>query len=328
MTNGLFYRLFSRCTSKAKLLSFLLIGVMLLSCSGYQVRSDRSRGVYHRVKSGETLSAIARAYHVKLQDLAEINNISKPDQIETDSVIFIPDASQVVDDVITAARSQAPPVQMQVYDATDTEAKTTKAPAVPRKEPQKKETVTEPVKKREKPPVDVTTKDLPAPPRVMDREGVAPGGTAKVEGAETADQTVKKKEIVEKADEIQFDKDRFIWPVKGKVVSRFGIQPNKMNYNGIRIAATEEAAVQAAAAGKVINSVHLERYGETIIIEHDDQYATVYTHLGIRTVQKGVSVKKGDRIAFLGKAGDKGESYLDFEIRYKYKARNPLFFLP
>ena len=159
MTDGLFYRLFSRCTAKRKLLSFLLIGAMLLSCSGYPVRSDRSRGVYHRVKSGETLSAIARAYHVKLQDLAEINNISKPDQIETDSVIFIPDASQVVDDVITAARSQAPPVQMPVYDATDTEAKTAKAPAVPQKEPQKKETVTEPVKKREKPPVDMTTKD-------------------------------------------------------------------------------------------------------------------------------------------------------------------------
>ena len=117
MTNGLFHRL--RCTTQWKLFSFLLIGAMLLSCSGYPVRSDRSRGVYHRVKSGETLSAIARAYHVKLQDLAEINNISKPDQIETDSVIYIPDASQVVDDVITAARSQAPPVQMPVYDATD-----------------------------------------------------------------------------------------------------------------------------------------------------------------------------------------------------------------
>ena len=142
---------------------FLLIGAMLLSCSGYPVRSDRPRGVYHRVKSGETLSAIARAYHVKLQDLAEINNISKPDQIETDSVIFIPDANQVVDDVMTAARSQAPRVEMPVYDATDTETKTAKAPAVPRKEPPKKETVTEPTKQREKAPVDVTTKDRTTP---------------------------------------------------------------------------------------------------------------------------------------------------------------------
>ncbi|MEK7374411.1 MAG: LysM domain-containing protein, partial [Thermodesulfobacteriota bacterium] len=84
----------------------LLIGLTILSCAGYPLRSERPRGIYHRVKSGETLSAIARAYQVNLQDLAEINNISNPDQIEVDSVIFVPDASQVLDDVLTAARSQ------------------------------------------------------------------------------------------------------------------------------------------------------------------------------------------------------------------------------
>ena len=137
--------------------------------------------------------------------------------------------------------------------------------------------------------------------------GSRPEISGKSEGTETVDRTVKKKENVEKAEEIQFDKDRFIWPVKGKVISRFGIQPNKMNFNGIRIAATEEAAVQAAAGGTVIFSAPLKEYGETIIIKHEDNYATVYTHLGTRTVRGDVRVKKGDRIAFLGKAGDRVE---------------------
>ena len=75
-----------------------------------------------------------------------------------------------------------------------------------------------------------------------------------------------------------------------------------MYYNGIRIAAAEGTAVQAAADGLVIFSAHLKDYGETIIIQHEDQYATVYTHLGIRTVRGETRVKKGDRIAFLGKA--------------------------
>ncbi len=57
MTYRHFFRLFSCCIAEWKLVSFLLIGAMLLSCSGYPVRSDRSRGVYHRVKSGETLWA-------------------------------------------------------------------------------------------------------------------------------------------------------------------------------------------------------------------------------------------------------------------------------
>ena len=57
-------------------------------------------------------------------------------------------------------------------------------------------------------------------------------------------------------------------------------------------------------------------------------YATVYTHLETRTVRGDTRVKKGDRIAFLGKADNQEEPYLHFEIRYKNKARNPLFFLP
>ncbi len=328
MTDGPLSGVFSRIIACRKMVAFLVIGAMLLSCSGYSVRGSRPRGVYHRVKSGETLSAIARAYHVKLQDLAEVNNISKPDQIETDSVIFIPDATQVVDDVLIAVRSKdaagetpaaAPPVAV---------SKEATPPAVPRKESPKKETVSEPVKRREKAPVDATTKDRTAPPREKERDRVPPRVIAKPEGDEAAGQPVKKKESVEKSEELQFDKERFIWPVKGKVIARFGIQPNRMNFNGIRIAAGEETAVQAAAGGTVIFSAHLKDYGETIIIKHEDDYATVYTHLGTRTIREDARVRRGDRIAFLGKAGEKEEAYLYFEIRHHNKARNPLFFLP
>ncbi len=328
MTNRPRYRACSWIAAGRKAVSILLIGALLLSCAGDPVRSSRPRGVYHRVKSGETLSAIARAYHVKLQDLAEINNISRPDQIETDSVIFIPDANQVVDDVITAARSQAPRAEMPIYDATDAKTGPETAPAVPRKEPTKKETVIEPAKRREKTPVDMTVKDRTTLSPKKDRDRVAPGVSGKAEGVEIVEKTEKKKENGEKADEIQFDKERFIWPVKGKVISWFGIQPNKMNFNGVRIAAIEEAAVQAAAGGTVIFSAPLKEYGETIIIRHEDNYATVYTHLGTRTVRGDARVNKGDRIAFLGKADAREGAYLYFEIRHMNKARNPLFFLP
>jgi lipoprotein NlpD len=311
--------------------ALLLVGAMLISCSGYSVRGSRPRGVYHRVKSGETLSAIAKAYQIKLQDLAEINNISRPDQIETDSVIFIPDATQVVDDVLTAVRSKDAAGEAPAAAPPVAAAKEAASPAVPRKEPPKKETVSESAKRREKSPVDVTTKVRPPPSREKDQDRVAPKVAGKPEGDEAAVPPVQKKESkesVEKPEEIQLDKDRFIWPVKGKVFSRFGIQPNRMNMNGIRIAAGEETSVQAAAGGTVIFSAYLKDYGETIIIKHEDNYATVYTHLGIRTIREDARVKRGDRIAFLGKTGEKEEAYLYFEIRHHNKARNPLFFLP
>jgi lipoprotein NlpD len=330
MTDRPFFRAGSCVITGRIFVSFLLIVAMLLSCSRYPVRSDRSRGVYHRVKSGETLSAIARAYHVKLQDLAEINNIGKPDQIEIDSVIFIPDASQVLDDVLTAARSKDAPGEMPVADPAVAETKEAIFPAVSRKESPKKETetVTATAKRPERASADATVKGRTTPSRAADRDVVDRGISGKSEDDETVGRTVKKKENGEKSEVIQFDKERFIWPVKGKVISRFGIQPNRMNFNGIRIAAGEEAAVQAAANGKVICSAPLKYYGETIIIKHEDNYATVYTHLGTRTIREDTRVKRGDRIAFLGKAGEKEEPYLYFEIRHKNKAMNPLFFLP
>ncbi|MBU4074759.1 MAG: M23 family metallopeptidase, partial [Proteobacteria bacterium] len=269
----------------------LLIGLTILSCAGYPLRSERPRGIYHRVKSGETLSAIARAYQVNLQDLAEINNISNPDQIEVDSVIFVPDANQVLDDVLTAARSQKTLAATPVAEAPVVSGKA----EVSGKEIPKKAPVAGAVKSREAVPVDVPTKDRAALPRAAERNSTLPRISDKPESEKIENHPVK--QDIGEREGIQFDKKRFIWPVKGKVVSQFGIQPNRMSFNGIRIAAGEGTAVQAAAGGSVIFSALLKDYGETIIIKHDDYYATVYTHLGIRTVREETQIKKGDRIA-------------------------------
>ncbi|MDA8126861.1 MAG: peptidoglycan DD-metalloendopeptidase family protein [Deltaproteobacteria bacterium] len=299
-----------------------LMGAFLLSCAGFPIQNDGPRGIYHRVKSGETLWVIAKAYHIKLQDLAEINNISNPDQIEADSVIFIPDANQVVDDVLAAVQSEQPPKAMTVPDAPPA-GKKTPAPALSRKEPVKRE----PAQKA--PAAESEASPASLPPVVAKQERPAPARPpVQTQGAAPAVPPARPGEGDGKAEGLQFDKDRFIWPVKGKLLSRFGIQPNRMYLNGIRIAAAEGAAVLAAAGGVVIYSAPLKGYGETIIIKHDDAYATVYTHLETRTVRGDARVKKGDRIAFLGKIDNQEEPYLHFEVRYKNKARNPLFFLP
>ena len=107
---------FSCSPHRLKVVGFFLIGLMILSCSGFPLRDARPRGVYHRVKSGETLSAIARAYRVDLQELAEINNISHSDRIETDSVIFVPDANQILDDIMIAARPREPSSALQAKE--------------------------------------------------------------------------------------------------------------------------------------------------------------------------------------------------------------------
>ncbi|MFA5323043.1 MAG: M23 family metallopeptidase, partial [Smithella sp.] len=88
------------------------------------------------------------------------------------------------------------------------------------------------------------------------------------------------------------------------------------------------AKVKAAESGTVIFSSTLKNYGEAIIIRHKNNFATVYTHLKKRYVKIDKSVRKGETIAVVGEKDDAGETYINFEIRLKGKAHNPLLFLP
>ena len=312
-----------------RLIGLALIGAMLLSCSGLSLRTDGPRGIYHPVKKGETLSVIARAYHVKLRDLAEINHIDKPDQIEAGSVIFIPDANQVLDDVLAAVQPQQAVRATPVAEASPASVKTPIIVAAPRKEPAKKEKVPGSETPSERTPVVAPAKEKSVPARETERDAVSRGPASPVPG-DTVTASPRFNEGDGKGMGLQFDKDRFIWPVNGngKVIARFGKQPNKMDFNGIWIAAAEGSAILAAANGVVIYSADLKGYGDTIIIKHEDGYATVYTHLETRTVRGDARVKKGDRIAFLGKVDNREEPYLHFEVRYKNKAIDPLSFFP
>jgi lipoprotein NlpD len=324
-----------------KLIGFLLVGVLLLSCSGCSVRGSRTRGVYHRVKSGETLSIIARAYHINVQELAEVNNIRTPDEIAVGSVIFIPDASQILDDVLTESRLQGEPDGTRPGGAPAGETKAAPPPPVTRKETPKKPTAAEEGKRGERASAEAAVKDRAALSRAAERDMASRRVSEKGPVGEAADRPAKKREEEGSAGEIQFDRKRFVWPVNGRVVAKFGtesvttdfngrkVETAKIMNNGIKIAAGAGTPVIAAGAGKVVYSMMLERFGNTIIIEHDEEYKTVYYDLGKRLVETLQKVKKGEPIGYIGdsRAG-KSEAYMQFEIRHRNKPRNPLFFLP
>jgi murein DD-endopeptidase MepM/ murein hydrolase activator NlpD len=139
---------------------------------------------------------------------------------------------------------------------------------------------------------------------------------------------VVKPKVPEENKTIQFERKRFIWPLKGTVTSKFGIQKNGMRFNGIKIVAKEGTPVLASAGGRVIHSSLLKYYGETIIIKHGNDYSTVYAYLKTRKVNVGDTVVQGQTIALLGKSKKSTTCCLHFEIRIKNKPKNPLFYLP
>lgn len=446
---------------------FLCLGALLVlvSCSVVQLQdTHRPAGVYHKVRSGETLWRISQAYGVSLQDIAEVNNITDPAMVTAGTVLFIPDAHRVVDlppvekrpekkemaaqtpppvkgSGGAAAREYAPPkgkireegliektapkgaetakapVKGQAAEkpaspargavttmkpapaakppAEASRAKAGTASASPAAKPEMKEKAAakppdrtvatakpyerasktaaaaptgkeptlEDVRKRlreeermEKAGAERGSGQSPAPAVSAEKKESAavekkpapaaekkPAAKAEPEKARKPAPAEEKKQLArvdpqperrrvpveESPGKIDLPRGKFAWPVKGKVTSKYGIQSNGMKNNGIRISAREGSPVVASAGGTVIYSAPLKYYGDTILLKHEDNYVTVYTHLKDRVVKKDDRVKKGEKLALLGKPGDGSDgTFLYFEIRHNNKARNPLFFLP
>jgi lipoprotein NlpD len=264
-----------------------------------------------------------------IQELAEANNITDPKLMAADTILFIPDADQIIDDVMTAVSETESAKKIAKKEGKTSEPKTRKGERPGEKVKAKPEILSMGDASRGKDGVAAKEeskglKAKSAEEGITFTDGVSP----REETGRKVEQKGRKKDGGGESAKIKFDKERFIWPVKGKVRSRFGFQRDGTYNNWITIAAKEGAPVLAAANGTVIFSNSLKDYGETIIIKHQDNFATVYTDLSSRIAQVDDKIKKGSRIAFLGKTEKKGDASLRFEIRHKNKARNPLFFLP
>lgn len=99
-------------------------------------------------------------------------------------------------------------------------------------------------------------------------------------------------------------------------------------HNGVDISAPAGTPVHAADSGVVIFSGTLHGYGNTVIIRHDDRYATVYGHNEVNMVREGQNVTRGQTIAQIGRTGRTTGANLHFEVRRDNLARDPLAFLP
>jgi hypothetical protein len=62
-------------------------------------------------------------------------------------------------------------------------------------------------------------------------------------------------------------------------------------------------------------------YGNYVMIEHKDNYVTLYAHLGSVAVKQGQKVAKGTVIGYMGNTGFSYGAHVHFEVR-KYKSLN------
>ncbi|WP_157490664.1 peptidoglycan DD-metalloendopeptidase family protein [Enterovibrio coralii] len=119
-------------------------------------------------------------------------------------------------------------------------------------------------------------------------------------------------------------KGRLTWPVKGKILHRFGsTQSGQLKWNGIVISANEGKEVKAAHDGTVVLSNWLRGYGLMVVVDHGQGDMSFYGYNQALLKNVGDTVKSGEPIALVGNSGGQSESGLYFEIRRKGNATNP-----
>jgi len=122
---------------------------------------------------------------------------------------------------------------------------------------------------------------------------------------------------------------KFLLPVRGVVISKFGAQGKGLRNDGINIAAPLGTPVRAAENGIVVYSGNaLLGFGNMVLIRHADSFMTAYAHNRSLGVARGDVVRRGQVIAEVGRTGNVSTPQLHFEVRKGKKAVDPARYIP
>jgi len=98
----------------------------------------------------------------------------------------------------------------------------------------------------------------------------------------------------------------------------------KGRHRGVDLNAPVGTAVFAALDGQVVLSGKHKQYGNYVVIEHGNGVATLYAHHRLNLVQAGEIVRRGQKIAEVGRTGNSTGPHLHFELKVDGVQRNPL----
>lgn len=120
-------------------------------------------------------------------------------------------------------------------------------------------------------------------------------------------------------------KGRLPWPVEGQIAHRFGHARGDtgLRWNGVLLSAASGSDVHAVHGGRVAYADWLRGFGLLIILDHGDDYMTVYGHNQMLLAEVGDWVGAGEVIAQSGDGGAGGETGLYFEVRRGGTPSNP-----
>jgi lipoprotein NlpD len=249
----------------------------------------------YRVKRGDTLARIARHHHCSVRQLQAWNGLKASSRLKLGQVLHVAspatvravNAANAAAAAANAARVPASAVPLAAQQASA--ATTAQATA---------QSATQSAQPTTQSPAQ-TAAQSPAPSAAEVRE-VVQETSRHANGVSLA------------------------WPAGGNVVEAF--QPGETR--GIEIGGKEGDPVRAAADGKVMYAgTGLNGYGSLIIVQHNKDFLTAYSHNRKLLVKTGDIVRQGQQIAEMGNENNSRVS-VGFELRRDGKPIDPMPYLP
>jgi murein DD-endopeptidase MepM/ murein hydrolase activator NlpD len=123
-----------------------------------------------------------------------------------------------------------------------------------------------------------------------------------------------------------------LWPVNGRILSRFGEREDPFSgegaiHTGVDISAEMGTPVHAAADGIVFHAQYDSGYGRTVVVDHGNGMQSWYAHLSRFEVVPGQEIRRGEVLGFSGASGRVTSPHLHFEVRLGGSPVNPYRYL-
>lgn len=132
---------------------------------------------------------------------------------------------------------------------------------------------------------------------------------------------------------INIKENSLVWPIKGKIISKFGKEYQEqlktwIFRDGIKIAAKQGQPVISVADGNVIFAGQFRSYGNVVIVDHGEGFFTIYGFLSKIQAEQGQKIIEGQIIGLVGQDTQgpgmgSNQSALYFEIRKGTSAQDP-----
>ncbi|WP_232221462.1 peptidoglycan DD-metalloendopeptidase family protein [Burkholderia sp. WSM2232] len=256
--------------------------------------ASKAQPLVYRVKRGDTLARIAQRHHCSVKQLQAWNGLKASSRLKNGQALRVasPETVQAVNAAAAAAKAAAatPGASSAQAPAATPSGSSAQAPAA-----------TQAASSAQAPAVA----GLPGSPAAQ-----APSAA---EAREVAQQVTRRANSVALA-----------WPAGGRVVEAF--QPGETR--GIEIGGKPGDPVRAAADGKVMYAgTGLNSYGSLIIVQHNKDFLTAYSHNRKLLVKTGDIVRQGQQIAEMGDENNSRVS-VGFELRRDGKPVDPMPYLP